>query len=152
MMRVHQFSKVEMVSITTAKQSSDELERMTNCAETVLKELKLPYRVMLLSSGDMGFSAQKTYDLEVWIPGEGRYREISSCSNCGDFQARRMGSRYRSNGRRELSFVHTLNGSGLAIGRALVAVMENYQNSDGTIKIPDVLRPYMGDAETIRID
>ena len=152
MMRVHQFSKVEMVSITTAKQSSDELERMTNCAETVLKELKLPYRVMLLSSGDMGFSAQKTYDLEVWIPGEGRYREISSCSNCGDFQARRMGSRYRSNGRRELSFVHTLNGSGLAIGRALVAVMENYQNSDGTIKIPDVLRPYMRDAETIGID
>ena len=152
MMRVHQFSKVEMVSITTAKQSSDELERMTNCAETVLKELKLPYRVMLLSSGDMGFSAQKTYDLEVWIPGEGRYREISSCSNCGDFQARRMGSRYRPNGRRELSFVHTLNGSGLAIGRALVAVMENYQNSDGTIKIPDVLRPYMRDAETIRID
>ncbi len=152
MMRVHQFSKVEMVSITTAKQSSDELERMTNCAETVLKKLKLPYRVMLLSSGDMGFSAQKTYDLEVWIPGEGRYREISSCSNCGDFQARRMGSRYRPNGRRELSFVHTLNGSGLAIGRALVAVMENYQNSDGTIKIPDVLRPYMRDAETITID
>tara|TARA_B100000315_G_scaffold252799_1_gene290328 strand:+ start:152 stop:1426 length:1275 start_codon:yes stop_codon:yes gene_type:complete len=152
MMRVHQFSKVEMVSITTAKRSSDELERMTNCAETVLKKLKLPYRVMLLSSGDMGFSAQKTYDLEVWIPGEGRYREISSCSNCGDFQARRMGSRYRPNGLRELSFVHTLNGSGLAVGRALVAVMENYQNSDGTIKIPDVLRPYMGDAETIRID
>ena len=152
MMRVHQFSKVEMVSITTAKQSSDELERMTNCAETVLKKLKLPYRVMLLSSGDMGFSAQKTYDLEVWIPGEGRYREISSCSNCGDFQARRMGSRYRPTRRKELSFVHTLNGSGLAIGRALVAVMENYQNSDGTIKIPDVLRPYMRDAETIRID
>ena len=152
MMRVHQFSKVEMVSITTAKRSSDELERMTNCAETVLKKLKLPYRVMLLSSGDMGFSAQKTYDLEVWIPGEGRYREISSCSNCGDFQARRMGSRYRPNGLRELSFVHTLNGSGLAVGRALVAVMENYQNSDGTIKIPDVLRPYMRDAETIRID
>ena len=107
---------------------------------------------MLLSSGDMGFSAQKTYDLEVWIPGEGRYREISSCSNCGDFQARRMGSRYRPNGRRELSIVHTLNGAGLSIGSTLVAVMENYQNSDGTIEIPDVLQPYMRDAETIRID
>ena len=149
MIRVHQFSKVEMVSITTPARSNDELERMTNSAETVLKELELPYRVMLLSSGDMGFSARKTYDLEVWIPGEGKYREISSCSNCGDFQARRMGTRFRPRGEKDPRFVHTLNGSGLAVGRTLVAVMENYQNSDGTIRIPEVLRPYMRNTEVI---
>ena len=149
MIRVHQFSKVELVSITTPAKSNDELERMTSSAETVLKELKLPYRVMLLSSGDMGFSARKTYDLEVWIPGEGRYREISSCSNCGDFQARRMGTRFRPRGEKDSRFVHTLNGSGLAVGRTLVAVMENYQNSDGTIRIPEVLRPYMRNTEVI---
>ena len=149
MIRVHQFSKVEMVSITTPGKSNDELERMTKSAETVLKELELPYRVMLLSSGDMGFSARKTYDLEVWIPGEGRYREISSCSNCGDFQARRMGTRFRLHGEKDFRFVHTLNGSGLAVGRTLVAVMENYQNSNGTINVPEVLRPYMRNIEVI---
>ena len=149
MIRVHQFSKVELVSVTSPEKSSEELERMTASAETVLKELKLPYRVMLLSSGDMGFSARKTYDLEVWLPGENRYREISSCSNCGDFQARRMRTRLRKRGSKMSGFVHTLNGSGLAVGRTLIAVMENYQNSDGTITIPDVLRPYMQNAETI---
>ena len=149
MIRVHQFSKVELVSITTPAKSNDELERMTSSAETVLKELKLPYRVMLLSSGDMGFSARKTYDLEVWIPGEGKYREISSCSNCGDFQARRMGTRFRPRGEKNSRFVHTLNGSGLAVGRTMVAVMENYQNSDGTVRIPEVLRPYMRNTEVI---
>mgnify|MGYP001350693188 CR=1 FL=1 len=142
MMRVHQFSKVEMVSITTAKQSGDELERMTNCAETVLKKLKLPYRVMLLSSGDMGFSAQKTYDLEVWIPSENKYREISSCSSCGQFQARRMKAKFKNN-KNETDFLATLNGSGLAIGRTLIAIMENYQQKDGTIIIPEALKPYM---------
>ena len=149
MIRVHQFSKVELVSITTPAKSNDELERMTSSAETVLKELELPYRVMLLSSGDMGFSARKTYDLEVWIPGEGKYREISSCSNCGDFQARRMGTRFRPRGEKKSRFVHTLNGSGLAVGRTLIAVMENYQNSDGTIRVPEVLRPYMRNNEVI---
>ena len=149
MMRVHQFSKVEMVSVTRPEDSNEELERMTDSAETVLKELNLPYRVMLLSSGDMGFSAKKTYDLEVWLPGEGRYREISSCSNCGDFQARRMRTRFRRRGSKVSGFVHTLNGSGLAVGRTLIAVMENYQNSDGTINIPHVLRPYMRNAKAI---
>jgi seryl-tRNA synthetase len=144
MIRQHQFTKVEMVSITTPETSRDEHERMTACAETVLQRLGLPYRVMLLCTGDMGFASQKTYDLEVWLPGQGRYREISSCSVCGDFQARRMDARYRPAGAKATRFVHTLNGSGVAVGRALVAVMENYQNQDGSIEVPDVLRPYMG--------
>lgn len=151
LIRQHQFDKVELVSITTPEQSADEHERMTRCAETVLDRLGLPYRRMLLCSGDMGFSAVKTFDLEVWLPGQDRYREISSCSNCGDFQARRMAARYRpadpeAKGTR---FVHTLNGSGLAVGRALVAVLENYQEADGSIRIPEALRPYMGGMERI---
>jgi seryl-tRNA synthetase len=142
MIRVHQFSKVELVSITTADQSSQEHERMVNCAETILQRLELPYRTMLLSTGDMGFSAKKTYDLEVWLPSQAAYREISSCSNCGDFQGRRMNARYRDeNG--HIHFVHTLNGSGLAVGRTLVAVLENYQQKDGSILVPEVLRPFM---------
>jgi seryl-tRNA synthetase len=145
MIRQHQFYKVELVSITDVEQSAAEHERMTACAETVLKRLDLPYRTMLLCRGDMGFSARKTYDLEVWIPSEGRYREISSCSNCGDFQARRMDARTKSAGEKGTRFVHTLNGSGLAVGRALVAVMENYQDEGGRIAVPDALRPYLGD-------
>ena len=117
---------------------------MTASAEEVLKRLELPYRVVVLSTGDMGFAAQKTYDIEVWLPGQGTYREISSCSNCGDFQARRMNARYRPQGAKETRFVHTLNGSGVAVGRALIAVMENYQEEDGSIRIPDALLPYMG--------
>ncbi|WP_085340360.1 serine--tRNA ligase [Aquidulcibacter paucihalophilus] len=148
MIRQHQFWKVELVSITTPETSAAEHERMTTCAEGILEALKLPYRRMLLCSGDMGFSAQRTYDLEVWLPGQndgtGAYREISSCSNCGDFQARRMDARTRAKGEKATRFVHTLNGSGLAIGRALVAVLENYQQEDGTIRVPDVLVPYMG--------
>ena len=144
MIRQHQFSKVELVSITTPEQSKDEHERMTACAETVLKRLGIPYRVIVLSTGDMGFASQKTYDIEVWLPGQGAYREISSCSNCGDFQARRMNARYRPQGAKDTRFVHTLNGSGVAVGRALIAVMENYQEADGSIRIPDVLLPYMG--------
>lgn len=143
MMRQHQFFKVELVSITTPEQSKDEHERMTACAEKVLQRLGLPYRVVVLSTGDMGFAAEKTYDIEVWLPGQGAYREISSCSNCGDFQARRMDARYRDAGKR-IRHVHTLNGSGIAVGRALIAVMENYQEEDGSIRIPDVLQPYMG--------
>jgi seryl-tRNA synthetase len=143
MMRQHQFSKVELVSVTTPEQSNDEHERMTACAETVLKRLGIPYRVVVLSTGDMGFAAEKTYDLEVWLPGQGAYREISSCSNCGDFQARRMDARYRTAGK-QIRHVHTLNGSGVAVGRALIAVMENYQEEDGSIRVPDALRPYMG--------
>jgi seryl-tRNA synthetase len=143
MIRQHQFSKVELVSITTPEQSANEHERMTACAEEVLKRLGLPYRVVVLSTGDMGFAAQKTYDIEVWLPGQGTYREISSCSNCGDFQARRMNARYRAQGAKDTRFVHTLNGSGVAVGRALIAVMENYQ-ADGSIRIPDALKPYMG--------
>lgn len=142
MIRVHQFSKVELVSITTAEESSAEHERMVNCAETILQRLELPYRTMLLSTGDMGFSAKKTYDLEVWLPSQEAYREISSCSNCGDFQGRRMNARYRD-GAGHLHIVHTLNGSGLAVGRTLVAVLENYQQQDGSIVVPEVLRPYM---------
>lgn len=142
MIRVHQFSKVELVSITTPDQSSAEHERMVSCAESVLQRLELPYRTMLLSTGDMGFSAKKTYDLEVWLPSQNTFREISSCSNCGDFQARRMNARFRDGGG-HLHFVHTLNGSGLAVGRTLVAVLENYQQKDGSILIPDILRPYM---------
>ena len=149
MIRQHQFSKVELVSITTPEQSKDEHERMTQCAEEVLKRLCIPYRVMVLSTGDMGFASQKTYDLEVWLPGQGAYREISSCSNCGDFQARRMNARFRSAGAKDTRFVHTLNGSGVAVGRALIAVMENYQDADGSIRIPDALKPYMGGLERI---
>ena len=148
MIRQHQFWKVELVSITTPETSAAEHERMTASAEGILEALKLPYRRMLLCTGDMGFSAQRTYDLEVWLPGQndgtGAYREISSCSNCGDFQARRMESRTRAKGEKATRFVHTLNGSGLAVGRTLVAVLENYQQEDGTIRVPDVLVPYMG--------
>ena len=144
MIRQHQFSKVELVSITTPEQSAKEHERMTKCAEEVLKRLELPYRVVVLSTGDMGFAAQKTYDIEVWLPGQGMYREISSCSNCGDFQARRMNARYRPQGAKETRFVHTLNGSGVAVGRTLIAAMENYQEEDGSIRIPTALKPYMG--------
>jgi seryl-tRNA synthetase len=144
MIRQHQFSKVELVSVTTLEQSPQEHERMTKCAEEVLKRLELPYRVVVLSTGDMGFASQKTYDIEVWLPGQGMYREISSCSNCGDFQARRMNARYRPQGGKETRFVHTLNGSGVAVGRALIAVMENYQEEDGSIRIPAALKPYMG--------
>ncbi len=148
MIRMHQFRKVELVSITTPEQSHDEHERMVWCAEEVLKRLELPYRVMMLCAGDMGFTAKKTYDLEVWLPSQGKYREISSCSNCGDFQARRMNARFRNkDGKAE--FVHTLNGSGLAVGRTLVAVLENYQNADGGITVPKALVPYMGGLERI---
>ncbi len=149
MIRLHQFDKVELVSIVAPDQSDAELERMTGCAEEVLKRLELPYRVMLLSAGDLGFAARKTYDLEVWLPGQDAYREISSCSNCGDFQARRMNARYRPSEGKGTAFVHTLNGSGLAVGRTLVAVMENWQNADGTITVPDVLRPNMGGLDLI---
>jgi seryl-tRNA synthetase len=138
-----------MVSITNDQTSLDELERMTGCAEEVLKRLGLHYRVVMLCTGDMGFAARKTYDIEVWLPGQKAYREISSCSVCGDFQARRMGARYKVEGEKQPRFVHTLNGSGVAVGRALIAVMENYQNEDGSITVPDVLRPYMGGLERI---
>ncbi len=144
MIRQHQFSKVELVSVTTPEGSGDEHERMTQCAETVLQKLGLPYRVVVLSTGDMGFAAKKTYDIEVWLPGQDTYREISSCSNCGDFQARRMNARYRPNDSKATQFVHTLNGSGVAVGRALIAVLENYQNADGSVRVPEVLQPYMG--------
>ena len=145
LIRQHQFDKVEMVSIVTAEASMDELERMTLAAEAILEALDLPYRRMLLCAGDMGFTALKTYDLEVWLPGQNRYREISSCSNCGDFQARRMGARYRpAADAKGTRFVHTLNGSGLAVGRTLVAVLENYQQPDGSVIVPDVLRAYAG--------
>jgi len=147
MIRQHQFSKVELVSITTPEQSKPEHERMTDCAQEVLKRLGLPHRVMTLSTGDMGFSAEKTYDIEVWLPGQERFREISSCSNCGDFQARRMNARYRPKDSKNTRFVHTLNGSGLAVGRTMIAVLENYQESDGSIRIPDALQPYMGMAK-----
>jgi len=144
MIRQHQFSKVELVSVTTPEQSAEEHERMTACAEKVLKQLDIPYRVVVLSTGDMGFAAEKTYDIEVWLPGQGAYREISSCSNCGDFQARRMNARYRPEGQKHPRLVHTLNGSGVAVGRALIAVLENYQEPDGSIRVPDALHPYMG--------
>ncbi len=144
LIRQHQFSKVEMVSITRPEDSDAEHERMTACAEAVLKALELPFRRMLLCKGDMGFSAQKTFDLEVWLPSQGTYREISSCSNCGDFQARRMDARFKRAGEKKTEFVHTLNGSGLAVGRTLVAIMENYQQDDGRIAVPAVLQPYMG--------
>ncbi|NJM50182.1 MAG: serine--tRNA ligase [Sphingomonadales bacterium] len=144
LIRQHQFEKVEMVSITRAEDSAAEHERMTAAAEGILQALNLPYRKMLLCTGDMGFGARKTYDLEVWLPGQGLYREISSCSNCGDFQSRRMNARYRPEGEKQTQFVHTLNGSGLAVGRTLVAVIENYQEADGSVTVPDILRPYMG--------
>jgi seryl-tRNA synthetase len=152
MIRTHQFNKVELVSITTPETSRDELERMTAAAEEVLKRLALPYRVVQLCTGDMGFGARMTYDLEVWLPGQGAYREISSCSVCGDFQARRMEARYRPRAGAGLRYVHTLNGSGLAVGRTLIAVLENYQRADGTILIPGVLRPYMDGSEIIGPD
>ena len=142
MIRQHQFYKVELVSIVEPNKCNDELERMTGCAQEILKKLNLPYRIVLLSTGDMGFSAEKTYDLEVWIPSENKYREISSCSSCGQFQARRMQAKYK-NDKNETDFIGTLNGSGLAVGRTLIAIMENYQQKDGSIIIPDVLRPYM---------
>ncbi len=149
LIRQHQFDKVELVSIARPEDSDAEHERMTSCAEAVLDRLELPYRRMLLCTGDMGFSAQKTFDLEVWLPGQGRYREISSCSNCGDFQARRMNTRYRPDGEKATRFVHTLNGSGLAVGRALVAVIENYQEEDGSVTVPSALLPYMGGVERL---
>ena len=144
MIRQHQFTKVELVSITTPEESLAEHERMTACAEQVLKRLGLPFRTILLCTGDMGFASQKTYDIEVWLPGENTYREISSCSMCGDFQARRMNARYKPKGGKDTRFVHTLNGSGLAVGRTLIAVLENYQQADGSVVIPEALRPYMG--------
>ncbi|MBJ7439962.1 MAG: serine--tRNA ligase [Sphingopyxis sp.] len=142
--RQHQFWKVELVSIVRPEDSDAELERKTRAAETILEALELPYRKMLLCAGDMGFAARKTYDLEVWLPGQNAYREISSCSNCGDFQARRMNTRFRRDGAKGNEFVHTLNGSGLAVGRTLVAVLENYQQADGSVIVPDALLPYMG--------
>ncbi|HUC61194.1 MAG TPA: serine--tRNA ligase, partial [Alphaproteobacteria bacterium] len=144
MLRQHQFYKVELVSIVHPEKSNEEHERMTACAEAVLKRLGLPFRTIVLSTGDMGFAARKTYDIEVWLAGQGRYREISSCSNCGDFQARRMKARFKRAGEKGTQLVHTLNGSGIAVGRALIAIMENYQDSDGSIAIPEALHPYMG--------
>ncbi|MGI9451667.1 MAG: serine--tRNA ligase [Geminicoccaceae bacterium] len=149
MIRQHQFTKVELVSITHPERSAEEHERMTGCAETVLQRLELPYRVMVLASGDTGFGARKTYDLEVWLPGQGRYREISSCSNCGDFQARRMKARFREKGSKGTNFVHTLNGSGLAVGRTLIAVLENYQEEDGSVVVPVALKPYLDGLERL---
>jgi seryl-tRNA synthetase len=148
MIRQHQFTKVELVSITTAEQSPDEHERMLACAEEVLRRLELHYRVVTLCTGDMGFASRKTYDIEVWLPGQGAFREISSCSNCGDFQARRMAARYRTKDR-QMRLVHTLNGSGVAVGRALIAVMETYQQGNSAIAVPDVLQPYMGGLKVI---
>src|SRR3954452_4679040 len=143
MIRQHQFVKCELVSITTPEASADEHERMLTSAENVLKRLDLPFRTMVLCTGDMGFASTKTYDIEVWLPGQGMYREISSCSVCGDFQARRMNARYRGKDR-AIRALHTLNGSGVAVARALIAVMENYQRDDGSIDVPEVLAPYMG--------
>lgn len=148
-LRQHQFYKVELVSITDEESSVEELERMTKCAESILADLGLHFRTMMLCTGDMGFGARKTYDLEVWLPGQDAYREISSCSVCGDFQGRRMNARYRVEGEKQPRFVHTLNGSGVALGRALIAVMENYQNADGSISVPDVLKPYMGGIDAV---
>ncbi|HEV2545810.1 MAG TPA: serine--tRNA ligase [Stellaceae bacterium] len=152
MIRQHQFSKVELVSIAHPDQSEAEHERMTACAEEILKRLGIAYRVMLLCAGDMGFSARKTYDIEVWLPGQNAYREISSCSNCGDFQARRMKARFRPKDGKGTRFVHTLNGSGLAVGRTLIAVLENFQQGNGTVAVPDALKPYMGGLEVIGAD
>ncbi len=149
MIRQHQFTKVELVSVVEPDQSIDELNRMTECAEGILQRLNLPYRTVVLSTGDMGFGARRTHDIEVWLPGQNQYREISSCSNCGDFQARRMNTRCRPKGEKGTEFVHTLNGSGLAVGRTLVAVLENYQQADGSIIVPEALRPYMNNLEVI---
>jgi len=149
MIRQHQFYKVELVSVVDPKESLSELERMTNCAEEILKKLKIPYKVVLLSSGDMGFSAEKTYDIEAWIPSENKYREISSCSSCGQFQSRRMKAKFK-NKQNDSDFLATLNGSGLAVGRTLIAILENYQQKDGSIIIPNVLRPYMHNKEYIK--
>ena len=151
MIRQHQFYKVELVSIVENSQCINELERMTNCARMILDKLKLPYRQIILSTGDMGFSAEKTYDIEVWLPSENKYREISSCSSCGTFQARRMKARYK-NSNSETLFLGTLNGSGLAVGRTLIAILENYQTQDGSVIIPDVLKPYMGNIDKIGIN
>ncbi len=155
MIRQHQFSKVEMVFITNPLESNNELDNLVICAETILQKLKLPYRVMKLCSGDVGFSAKKTYDLEVWLPGQnqgkGAYREISSCSNCGDFQARRMNAKFKDRETNKIDFLHTLNGSGLAIGRTIIAILENYQQTDGSVIIPDVLKPYMKGKQKIDI-
>ena len=144
LIRQHQFNKVELVSITTPEQSADEHERMLAAAEAILQKLELHYRVITLCTGDMGFASQKTYDIEVWLPGQGAFREISSCSTCGEFQARRMQARFKAKDGKNTRFVHTLNGSGVAVGRALVAVLENYQNADGSVTVPAVLRSYMG--------
>ena len=152
MLRQHQFYKVELVSIAHPEHSDAELDRMTGCAEEILKRLGLHYRVVVLSTGDMGFSARKTHDIEVWLPGQDTYREISSCSNCGDFQARRMNARYRPKEGKGTRFVHTLNGSGVAVGRALIAVLENYQRADGSVLVPEALRPYMGGLAAIAAD
>ena len=149
MIRMHQFSKVELVSIAAPEKSDEEHERMTACAEAILKKLELPFRTVALCAGDMGFAARKTYDIEVWLPGQNKYREISSCSNCGDFQARRMKARFRKKGEKGTEFVHTLNGSGLAVGRTLVAVLENYQQEDGSVAVPGALQPYMGGMKVI---
>ena len=149
MIRQHQFGKVELVSIAHPERSNEEHERMTNCAEEVLRRLDLHYRTVMLSTGDLGFSARKTFDIEVWLPGQDSFREISSCSNCSDFQARRMNGRFRTSGAKGTQFVHTLNGSGLAVGRTLVAILENYQNPDGSISVPEILRPRMGGMERI---
>ncbi len=149
MIRQHQFYKVELVSITTPDKSNEEHERMTDAAETILKKLEIPFRTVLLCTGDMGFSARKTYDIEAWLPGQNAYREISSCSNCGDFQARRMKARFRAKGDKNTQFLHTLNGSGVAVGRALIAVLENYQQDDGSVLIPSALKPYMGGLKKI---
>ncbi|MDM7947820.1 MAG: serine--tRNA ligase [Oceanibaculum nanhaiense] len=152
MIRQHQFTKVEMVSIAHPDRSDEEHERMTKAAQTVLERLELPYRTVVLCTGDMGFGARKTYDIEVWLPGQNTYREISSCSNCGDFQARRMKARFRPEGEKNTRFVHTLNGSGLAVGRTMVAILENYQNEDGSVTVPEKLRSYMGGLEVIQAD
>ena len=147
MIRQHQFYKVELVSVVEPKNCMEELDRMLNCARQILEKLEIPHQVILLSTGDMGFSAEKTYDIEAWIPSEDKYREISSCSSCGTFQARRMGAKYRTQGNNE--FVGTLNGSGLAVGRTLIAILENYQTKDGFVIIPEVLRPYMNNLNQI---
>ena len=149
MFRQHQFGKVELVSIVSPENSEEELERMTNCAEEILKMLELPYRIVLLASGDTGFSAAKTFDIEVWIPSQEKYREISSCSNCRDFQSRRMDAKFRVKNDKKIDYPHTLNGSGLAVGRTIIAILENYQDPDGSVIVPVALRKYMGGIEKI---
>ena len=151
MLRQHQFEKVEMVSVTRPEDSDEELTRMTKCAEGILERLGLPYRTVVLCTGDMGFGARRTHDIEVWLPGQGKYREISSCSTCGDFQARRMNARFKR-GEGKPEFVHTLNGSGLAVGRCLIAVLENGQQSDGSVELPEVLHGYLGGKTRIGSD